>query len=371
MAETRAPNPLVEQFRKGGIAKELRLVAAQGALPLGPSDLLDLLHHLLRDRDAEVRATAEATMLGVPKDELLPIAKDRMSSPAVLAWLLERRTEADLLEVVLQNTTLADEALEAHAATLASGLAELVVINQVRLLRRTSLLVALEANPNLNNDQKRRLRELRETFKIGPEYEEKPAAPAPEPAPAAPAPPVVEAAPAEEEPAEPDEIVTLSEDEAVVRYLTADEQKLAEKVSAVQRLYRLSTKDKMIAALKGNREERAILVRDPNRLVSSAVLGSPRVTEAEIEGFAGMKNVSDEILRVIATNREWTKKYSVVSNLVRNPRTPLGISLGMVSRLNPRDIKSLATDRNVPEVIRKQAQRFVKGPDQSRGGSRH
>jgi hypothetical protein len=73
-----------------------------------------------------------------------------------------------------------------------------------------------------------------------------------------------------------------------------------------------------------------------------------------------MRNVSDEVLRMIGTHKDWTKKYTVISNLVKNPRTPIGISLSMVSRLNPKDIKGLATDRNVPEVIRKQAQKFVK-----------
>ena len=118
----------------------------------------------------------------------------------------------------------------------------------------------------------------------------------------------------------------------------------------------------MITALKGTREERAILIRDPNRIVATAVLGSPKVTDGEIESFASMKNVSDGILRQIGNHRDWTKRYGVVSNLVRNPRTPIAISLGMVSRLNPRDIKSLAVDRNVPEAIRKQAQRFVRTP---------
>ena len=74
-----------------------------------------------------------------------------------------------------------------------------------------------------------------------------------------------------------------------------------------------------------------------------------------------MKNVSDEVLRQIGNHRDWTKRYGVITNLVKNPRTPLAISLGMVSRLNPRDIKSIAVDRNVPEAIRKQAQKFVKG----------
>ena len=94
------------------------------------------------------------------------------------------------------------------------------------------------------------------------------------------------------------------------------------------------------------------------------------MAEAEIENFAGMKNVSDQILRTIGNHRDWTKKYTVVSNLVKNPRTPLAISLGMVSRLNPRDLKSIAVDKNVPEAVRKQAQKFVKGPQQG-GPARH
>jgi hypothetical protein len=103
----------------------------------------------------------------MPLDELRPILKDRDTPPTVLAWGFAAREEQELREVVLQNTSLPDEAIEALVATLPEGQAELVVINQVRLLRRTSLLEALETNPNLNKDQRRRLMELRETFHIG------------------------------------------------------------------------------------------------------------------------------------------------------------------------------------------------------------
>jgi hypothetical protein len=363
MSEARAPNPLVEQFRKGKVPRELRLMAAQGALPLKPEDLVELLHHLLRDSDTTVAETSEKTLAAIPVSDLLPIFKDKATPPPVLAWGLATRDERELLEVVLQNTSLTDEAIEGHAGTLPEPLAELVVINQMRLLRRTSLLEALETNPNLNNDQRRRLRELRETFHIGEEHAPPPA---PEPPPPEPEPePEPEMAPVvfDEGP--------ISEDEALVRYLSEEERKETEKVSAVQKLYRLNTAEKVVTALKGTREERAILVRDPNRIVATAVLGSPRLTEVEIEAFAGMKSISDEILRQIGTHKDWTKRYGVVANLVRNPRTPLAISIGMVSRLNPRDIKSLAVDRNVPEVIRKQAQRFIKGPSQSPGGAKH
>ena len=101
--------------------------------------------------------------------------------------------------------------------------------------------------------------------------------PAPAPTPAA-APQPVPAAPLPEPPEEPP---PATDGEAIVRYLTEEEQGQEEKVSAVQRLYRLNTAEKVVTALKGNREERAVLVRDPNRIVATAVLGSPRLTDAE------------------------------------------------------------------------------------------
>ena len=351
MAEARVVNPLVEQFRQGRVPRDLRLMAAQAALPLGPTDLADLLEFLLHDVDEEIRECASASLLTIAADVMLALARDRSSLPGLLSWILTHREERELQEVVLQNTTLLDEAIEARASTLPEELAELVVINQVRLLRRTSLLEALEENQSLSKDQRRRLRELRESFHIGEQPPEAAAAPAA----AAPAPPPTEE-PEEEEPPPP-----ANDAEAVARYLTEEERQEKEKISAVQRLYRQNTAQKMISALKGTREDRAILVRDPNRLVSSAVLGSPKLTDVEIESFAGMKSLSDEVLRRIGNHKEWTKRYGVIANLVKNPRTPLGISIGLVSRLNPRDIKGLAVDRNVPEVIRKQAQKFLKG----------
>jgi len=352
MADARVPNLLVEQFRKGGVPRDLRFMAAEGALPLTPVDLAELLHHLTRDPDAEIRDTAAATLRGIPSEEMLPVTKDRQTPSGVLDWVLTQREERDLREAALQNPSTSDEAIEGLSAALPAELAELVVINQVRLLRRTSLLEAVEVNPNLSKDQKRRLRELRETFKIGVAAQAPPA-PAAQPEAAAPE------APADEEPlARPPATV----DEALAHYLSEEERTEAEKVSAVQRVFRLNTAQKVVTALKGTREERSVLIRDPNRIVASAVLGSPRLTESEIESFAGMKSLSGEVLRQIGGHREWTRRYGVIANLVKNPRTPIGVSLGLVSRLNPRDIRGISVDRNVPDVIRKHAQKYVKGP---------
>ncbi len=353
MSEVRATNPLVDQFRKGGVPKDLRLMAAQGVLPLKPEDLLELWTDLIHDAEPTVKEAATRSITTFAVAEFLPVLKSRETPPAVLAWAVTHRKERELREAALQNTSLTDESIQALASSLSTELAELVVINQQRLLRSTSLLEALETNPSLNNDQRRRLRELRETFKIGME----PEAPPPPPPPAPPPEPEPELA--EVTLAEPE----ISEDEALVRYLSEDERQQVEKVSAVQKIYRLNTAEKMITALKGSREERAILVRDPNRLVSAAVIGSPRLTDPEIESFSAMKNISSEILRKIGSHKEWMKRYGIVNNLVRNPRTPIGISMTLVSRLTPRDIKAVAFDRNVPEAIRKAAQKFVRGPE--------
>lgn len=137
-----------------------------------------------------------------------------------------------------------------------------------------------------------------------------------------------------------------------------EEEKKAEKVSTAL-LSTLPVIDRIKIALKGTRDQRSVLIRDPNKLVSLAVLGSPKVTESEIEAFARMANVSEETLRTIGTNRSWTKNYSVISALAKNPKTPTGIALQILSRLNERDLKMIMIDRNVPEALRLAARKYV------------
>ena len=120
----------------------------------------------------------------------------------------------------------------------------------------------------------------------------------------------------------------------------------------------MSAAEKIQAAMKGNAEARAILVRDPSRLVATKVLKSSKLSEQEIESFANLRNAHNEVLRMIVTNRQWTKTYGVAHALTRNPRTPTGISLTMLNRLVIRDLKNLSSDKNIPEVIRRSAKRL-------------
>lgn len=117
--------------------------------------------------------------------------------------------------------------------------------------------------------------------------------------------------------------------------------------------------ERLKIAVKGTREQRAQLIRDSNKIVATAVLSSPKLTEAEVEAFCKMGNVSEDVLRIIGTNRSWLKNYGVVLGLARNPKTPPALSMQMMHRLTEKDVKMLTIDRNVPEALRLAARRML------------
>jgi hypothetical protein len=122
--------------------------------------------------------------------------------------------------------------------------------------------------------------------------------------------------------------------------------------------------DRMKLAMKGTREQRAVLIRDSNKLVSAAVLSSPKVNEAEIEAFTKMGNVTEDVLRIIGQNRAWVKNYGVAIGLCRHPKTPPALSMRLLHRLTEKDLKMLVTDRNAKEGLRQLAKKILsKGKD--------
>jgi hypothetical protein len=129
--------------------------------------------------------------------------------------------------------------------------------------------------------------------------------------------------------------------------------------SMTQRLASMNIAQRISRAMKGTREERAVLIRDPNRIVAAAVLSSPKMTDTEIAGIARMGNVSEDVIRTIAGNRAWLKNYSVALALVKNAKTPVALSMNLLARMNDKDLRMLSTDRNVPDVLRVAARRKV------------
>ena len=140
-----------------------------------------------------------------------------------------------------------------------------------------------------------------------------------------------------------------------VQKMRAAEAASRERISALQKIARLGVSQRIQLAMKGSKEERFILVRDGSKLVSQAVLQSPKLTDVEVETFASMKNVQEGVLREIARNHKFIKNYGVIRNLVGNPRCPLDLSLGLMNHLMVNDLKSLSINKNIADTLRKLA----------------
>jgi hypothetical protein len=145
-------------------------------------------------------------------------------------------------------------------------------------------------------------------------------------------------------------------DEKVIEEAAVEaEPDVKKRVSLLQRMAKMNIVQRIQLAVKGGREERMLLIRDPNKIVQRGVLQSPRLTDLEIENFAAMTNVSQEVLRIISKNRNFMKNYVVTKNLTKNPKSPLDVSLHLLPHLVPTDLKQLAANKNVPETLRSMA----------------
>lgn len=141
----------------------------------------------------------------------------------------------------------------------------------------------------------------------------------------------------------------------VMDEIADEEADLGKRQTLAQRVATMNVVERLTLALKGGRTERMLLIRDPNKLVQKCVLQSPRITDTEVEGFASMTNLTGEILRSISLVRAFMKNYSVVRNLVNNPKTPLDTSLHLFPRLTATDLVKLTMNKNVPETLRSSA----------------
>jgi hypothetical protein len=159
---------------------------------------------------------------------------------------------------------------------------------------------------------------------------------------------------------------TFETEETFAEAVQTAEADPTKRVTLLQRLSKMRVAERVQAALKGSREERTALIRDPCKVVQRAVLQSARITDREVETFASMAILSDEILRLIATHRNFRRNYTVVKNLVNNPKTPLDISLGLLKQLKVNDLKTLTLNRNIPDVLRNSSVRLNRQRNEKR-----
>lgn len=348
MGEGSTTQLIVERILGGKAPLAIRAAAARGALPLPRAVLTRLAIHLLDDPEEQVRSDAEANLASLDDSGLRDVFSDETCAPEVLAHFADRAVRDEgLAELVAFHKSVPDKALFVLGGKGNASIIELVLTNQERLLATPQLLDTLTVNPALRPDQRGRILDLLDRFlKAAPEKGSEQGGDEKEGVDLEEAARVLE--------------VDVGELFASSEILDGEEFELAEDPeirSAYRRILTLNTAQKALLAMRGGREERLILVRDSNKVVALCVLRNPRINDQEIELLANMRNVTDEVLRTIGSKSEWVKRYSVVSALVRNPKTPPGISTNFISRLNSFDLKNLMRDKNVPEIIRKMAKK--------------
>jgi len=329
---------ILASIESGQAPRRILEFAARGFVPLAPSDLVRAVGSILGQGDAELAALCEETFRAFDAEALLGAARTAEARPEQLDAIARRTHERRTLEAILQHRNVATKTLVWLARHVEADLQDVLITNQSRLLSSPEIVESLFENPDLSTDIRRRADEFLEEFFLKKEREE--GEPLPE------AEEVEEASP--ETPAE-----AAAREEAAA----APEEEVSKDV--LMRLTALTVAQRIRVAYRGNREERLFLVRDTNRLVSTAVLKSPKTNEADAEAIANMKSVSEDVLRSIAHRREWMKKYTLMSAIVRNPRSPIDVTLPLILRLSPRDQTTLSTDRNVPEAVRVTAKRIV------------
>lgn len=347
-----ARHPLVERILAGNAPEALRLSAARGALPIPQQDLIYVQICLLRDPGAGIAQAVSESLAKLSQETLAPLLRDPGCDPIVIDHFARSgRLAGAALEAAMANPAIPDATLEALAEKAPGETLTLIITNEVRIIGNPRLVDLLRANPNLRPDSRRRLAELERDF-VGKEALRirRPAA-----APEAAAGPVAGAAEAAPEGAEP----PPGEEQAPPPIMTPEEERTYEealsRTPTYQKIMQMNVSEKVQLAMKGNTEERAILIRDAAKMVAQQVLRSPKLSDNEVASFANMRNIHEDVLRAIAGHRDWTKSYSVAHALVRNPKTPPGVSVQFLPRLGTRDIKVVMGDKNVPELVRRQA----------------
>jgi len=350
---------IIERIESGDYPPDVLSTIAAGFLPLPQEELIAVLAYLATN-NADLSQIARASLADIPSRILGTFAADETVAPEHLTRLAQATDDAAILESLIRNRAVSDEMVASLAATADAAVQEVIVINQARILRAPQILEALLANPRLTPDARRRALETREEF-----FEKQPQRAAPQEVP--PPEPVSDDEAIADLPLEP--ILDLlqkaeAEDAAGVPPTTPELPEAEKKLPVFARILLMSTSEKVQLAFKGGKTERMVLVRDRNRLVCSAVMRNPRMNDSEAESIAGMRNVDDEVLRLISMRREWMSKYNIVNALVHNPKAPLGIVLPLINRLTLRDLKGLKDDKNVPEVVRASARKLYQQRNQ-------
>jgi len=292
------------------VRSEQKLALCTGTLPLAPEDRAECLAILTGDPEPSIVERALSALLTQPPESMLAAANRPDADPRLFDYCAKNcGDKAGVADALAKNAACPPGKVTAVAAHLTTAGIQALLDDLERFCSDPHLLAAVSRSAAVTAEQRATLDEMQKGTLSEAEIQE-----------------VADAEP------DPGRRMTLT-------------QKIA-KMNVVQRL---------TLALKGGREERLFLIRDPNKLVQRCVLQSPRLTDSEVELFAAQTNLSVEVLRTISLSRLFMKNYVTVKNLVFNPKTPLDVSLNSMKRLNATDLMKLTTNKNVPDTLRSSA----------------
>jgi len=327
---------ILETFRQGKAPPAVKRAAARGTMPVAADELLEILVLLTRDPDPTCSDQAKQTLASWPPEKSARLLAGSHIAAETLEYFARQTALPDgMAATLLGHPNASDAALAGVVPRVSLELLQSWLAATDRLASLPACVSALLGRPDLPADLRTRLEALRAEQRK------------------------------EEESSSAALLAAVEGDETDAE----KEMDKRERVSLTVKLARMSTAERVQAALKGNREERLILVRDPAKAVYRAVLQSTKLTETDVEAFATMKSVAEEVLRIIANSRQFMKNYIIVRNLTTNPRTPLDLSLPLLNRLTQQDLKYLTMNRNVPETLRAMAVKLHKQRSTERGRS--
>ena len=354
---------MIDLIRQSAVPATVMRSAARGALSLPPVEMVEILvylsgHHLFGEQ-------ARLALAGFDETAMKEVASDPMTPGPVLEYLASPgNVRPGLLPLLLRNSSLPEQCLLDLARSKSKEIFAALLASE-RVQRDRSVLDALLANHELDNRLQAQVMNALARFgsdagavlsaesganedilAIDDDVTEYLTSHAEEIA-------------AEE--AKGFELTDLSEDEkkelhAQAAVVTKEKEKSEKsRMSPLQRIAKMTVGERVQLGMKGTREDRYILIRDGSKVVSSAVLESPKLTDQEIETFAGMKNVQESVLRGIAGKRKFMKLYPVMRTLTANPRCPLDVALPIMKNLLVQDLRNLSMNKNVPDTLRKVA----------------
>lgn len=401
--EINSTNPAVRAIVTGAAPRPAQIAAARGILPLPQTDLMEILVAFAgKADDAELSSAARQTLDAQEAGEIENIVKSVDVAPTVLAFFAERENLPHAVyESILASPKTPDQAIVRFARETASGeLLEIVALNQQLLIKTPAIIDAIMANPYRTAEAERRASEIKREFfqkergarQIAGELRAQGKDAAAE---------FIEKAEFADSLQETSSASNLSYEDAILLaehievsdadiddswlsseyieelYEETDEQRQSivnkilgelsseddeisgDRITMINRIMRMGMKDRVKLAMKGDREARNILIRDPNRIVAQGVINNSRITEQEVEKIAAMRTVPEEVLRQIAINRNWARNYTIMHNLARNPRVSIGNAITILSRLQLRDLQAITKNRNVSDAVRRQALRLA------------